>query len=279
MGPSNYTQNPIVRQALAVSFLPIYEFYTGPKLAELDAIRASAEVSRDGKFTFTGTNQGRINKAPAVYVWGIDRNGNLPPGPFTNRPNITFDAVVIVTLGPTHHLTAEVVDLANGNSTNLPSGSARIKGSTVSVTVPSSLLPSTGLPTSQYHFNTGQRMAVPQFRPPWRASHPSLPLRRWESWDDHVAAQMITPAAKRAAARGGCFVIFPAMLFARTPSVQPNHPFEGQRPDTQLRIRAFCPGIFAFLAVFRVVVEGGRMCPQVQSLQQLNPSMAEHPSA
>ena len=26
-----------------------------------------------------------------------------------------------------------------------------------------------------------------------------------------------------------------------------------QRPDTQLRIRGFCPGIFAFLAVFRVV--------------------------
>ena len=26
-----------------------------------------------------------------------------------------------------------------------------------------------------------------------------------------------------------------------------------QRPDTQLRIRAFCPGIFAFLAEFRGV--------------------------
>ena len=111
------------------------------------------ELSRNGKFTFTGTNQGRINTVPAVYVWGIDRNGNLPSGPFTNRPNIKFDAVVIVTLGPPRHLTAEVVDLAHGNSTNLPSGSARIKGSTVSVTVPSSLLPSTGLPTSQYHFN------------------------------------------------------------------------------------------------------------------------------
>ena len=98
-------------------------------LAELNAIRASAELSRNGKFTFTGTNQGRINTVPAVYVWGIDRNGNLPPGPFTNRPNIKFDAVVIVTLGPTRHLTAEVVDLAHGNSTNLPSGSARIKGS------------------------------------------------------------------------------------------------------------------------------------------------------
>src|SRR5208283_4441825 len=30
---------------------------------------------------------------------------------------------------------------------------------------------------------------------------------------------------------------------------------ENQRPNTQLRIRAFCPGTFAFLAVFRVVEE------------------------
>ena len=30
---------------------------------------------------------------------------------------------------------------------------------------------------------------------------------------------------------------------------------DNQRPNTQLRIRAFCPGTFAFLAVFRVVVD------------------------
>ncbi|MGZ3381912.1 MAG: hypothetical protein ACXVBB_16840, partial [Isosphaeraceae bacterium] len=29
--------------------------------------------------------------------------------------------------------------------------------------------------------------------------------------------------------------------------------YYNQRPNTQLRIRAFCPGTFAFLAVFRVV--------------------------
>ena len=86
-------------------------------------------------------------------MWGIDRNGNLPPGPFTDRPGIKFDAVVVVTLGPKHHLSAEVVDLASGASTDLRAGSAHIKGRTVSVTVPSSLLPSTGLPISQYHFN------------------------------------------------------------------------------------------------------------------------------
>jgi hypothetical protein len=154
IGAGGHQTHRLQRPSGIVSKAPhFYEFYTGPKLAELNAIKASAELSRNGKFTFTGTNQGLINKAPAVYVWGNDRNGNLPPGPFTNRPNIKFDAVVIVTLGPTHHLTAKVVDLANGNSTDLPAGTARIKGRTVSVTEPSSLLSSTGLPTSQYHFN------------------------------------------------------------------------------------------------------------------------------
>jgi hypothetical protein len=130
-----------------------YEFYTGPMLPELNAIRASAELSRNGKFTFTGTNQGRINEAPAVYVWGIDRNGHLPTGPFADRPGVTFDAVVIVTVGSKRQLTARVVDLASGRSTDLPSRSAHIRGSTLSVTVPGSLLPSTGLPSSEYRFN------------------------------------------------------------------------------------------------------------------------------
>ena len=75
-----------------------YQFYTGPKWAELNAVKASGELSPNGTFTFTGTNKGAIKKAPAVYVWGIDRNGNLPPGPFTDRPNVKFDALVIVSL-------------------------------------------------------------------------------------------------------------------------------------------------------------------------------------
>jgi hypothetical protein len=119
----------------------------------LNAVTASARLSSNGNFTFTGTNQGRINTAPAVYAWGIDRNGNLPAGPFLNRPNVKFDAVVVVALDSAHTLTARVMDLASGTTTPLAAGSARIHGRTVAVTVPASLLPSTGLAPAQYHFN------------------------------------------------------------------------------------------------------------------------------
>src|SRR5262249_11703401 len=111
-----------------------YEFYTGPKLAELNAVKASAQLSANGQnFTFTGTNKGRINKTPAVYVWGVDRSGNLSPGPFMNRPNIKFDAVVIVSLKTSSTPTVQVMDLTNGKVTDLPSGVASIHGKTVSV--------------------------------------------------------------------------------------------------------------------------------------------------
>jgi hypothetical protein len=131
-----------------------YQFYTGPKLSELNAVRASAELSSDGTtFTFTGTNQGRIDKAPAVYVWGIDRNGSLPAGPFTNRPDVKFDALVVVSLNSSLTPTAQVLDLATGTTTSLPSGSASVHGHTVTVSVASSLLPSTGLALSHYRFN------------------------------------------------------------------------------------------------------------------------------
>jgi hypothetical protein len=130
-----------------------YPFYKGPKLSELNAVKASGELSKNGNFTFTGTSQGRITKAPAVFVWGIDRSGNLPPGPFTDRPNVKFDALVVVTLNASHKPSTMVIDMANGTTTDLPSGSASIKGNTVSVNVPGSLLPSTGLAPSQYRFN------------------------------------------------------------------------------------------------------------------------------
>jgi hypothetical protein len=131
-----------------------YQFYTGPRLAELNALKASGELSADGgTFTFTGTNQGRINRASAVYVWGIDRSPNPTASPFEGRPNIQFDAVVIVRLDPSLTPTAQVKDLVTGATTDLPPGSATVSGRTVSVVVPASLLPSTGLPPSQYRFN------------------------------------------------------------------------------------------------------------------------------
>ena len=106
----------------------------------------------NGSFTFTGTNRGAINKRPAVYVWGIARSGSLPRGPFTGRPKIKFDALVIVTLRSSLTPTAQVVDLASNMMTNLAAGSASVHGRTVTVTVAGSLLPSTGLTPSHYRF-------------------------------------------------------------------------------------------------------------------------------
>jgi hypothetical protein len=130
-----------------------YNIYTGPKWAELNAVKASAELASNGTFRFTGTNAGAIKKGPAVYVWGIDRSGNLSPGPFTGRPNIKFDAVVVVSLDSALNATARVIDESSGVTTDLPAGSVNIRGRTITVTVAGSLLPSTGLAPSQYRFN------------------------------------------------------------------------------------------------------------------------------
>ncbi len=73
-----------------------YEDYKGPKLApvELRGGGRQASLKPDGKLPeFIGVNQGALDpKVAATYVFGIDRNGKLPTGPFNNRPDIRFDA-------------------------------------------------------------------------------------------------------------------------------------------------------------------------------------------
>ena len=60
---------------------------------------------------------------------------------------------MIVRLDSSLTPTAQVVDLVSGATTDLPAGSAHIQGRTVTVRVPGSLLPSTGLAPSQFRFN------------------------------------------------------------------------------------------------------------------------------
>jgi hypothetical protein len=143
----------LVRSGVVTKSPHFYSYYAGPKRPELNAVKASARLLVNGDFTFTGTNQGPIAEGPAVYVWGLDRNGNLPTGPFAGRPNIKFDALTIVQLDALLTPTAQVVDLVSGITTELPAGSARISGRKVTVTVSGSLLPSTGLEPVQFRFN------------------------------------------------------------------------------------------------------------------------------
>ena len=127
---------------------------SGRKLAQLNAVAAAGERLPNGNFEFVGVNQGAIDpKVPATYVFGIDRSGKLPAGPFPGRPDIRFDALVVVTLTPGKAPTATVTDLTTNTSTSLPSGSVLVRGQVIAVNVPGGLLPSTGLDPSQYHFN------------------------------------------------------------------------------------------------------------------------------
>jgi hypothetical protein len=137
----------------------------GPKQARLDAVAAAGELLPNGDFEFLGVNRGPIDSAAtATYVFGIDRSGKLPPGPFPNRPHIRFDALVVVRIAPGKAPTASVVDLASGKNSLMPSSCVRVFGNTVQVIVPGPMLPPTGLEPAHYRFNywPDEGMPVPQ---------------------------------------------------------------------------------------------------------------------
>ena len=142
------------RNGIVVKTPQFYEHYVGPKLAQLNAVAAAGERLPNGDFEFVGVNQGAIDpKVPATYVFGIDRSGKLPAGAFPGRPDIRFDALVVVTLTPGKAPTAIVTDLTTNKSTSLPRGSVLVRGQAIAVNVPGGLLPSTGLDPAQYRFN------------------------------------------------------------------------------------------------------------------------------
>jgi len=143
------------RNGVVVKAPHFYEDYVGPRLPQLNAVAAAGELLPNGNFVFVGVNQGAIDPAvPATYVFGVDRNGALPTGPFPDRPDIRFDALVVVKLVPGQATTATVLDLTGQNKpVALPAGTFFAAGHEVAVIVPGSALSSTGLPPSQYRFN------------------------------------------------------------------------------------------------------------------------------
>jgi uncharacterized protein (TIGR03118 family) len=144
-----------------------YEDYNGPKLDQLNAVAAAGELLPDGSFKFVGVNEGAIDpNVAATYVFGIDRNGKLPTGPFDKRPDIRFDALIEVSVTPGQATTASVIDLANHTFSILPQGSFSADGRVIAVNVPGSLLPSTGLPPSQFRFNYWPEDPDPSLKEP-----------------------------------------------------------------------------------------------------------------
>ena len=131
-----------------------YEDYVGPRLAQLNAVKATGELLRNGSFRLVGVNQGVIDpNVTATYVFGVDRSGHLPTGPFPGRPDIRFDATVVIKLTPGQSPTVTVTDLAKKTSTTLQNPDVQVSGRKIGVEIAGSLLPSTGLTPSHYRYN------------------------------------------------------------------------------------------------------------------------------
>ncbi|HWE38018.1 MAG TPA: hypothetical protein VG406_15715 [Isosphaeraceae bacterium] len=147
-----------------------YELFAGPQRAELDVVRASGRFVPGKGLVFTGTMAGRINRHPSdpsqssFYAIGINRGSSSAIAPFTNRPNVIFDAVVAVEVQP-QGISAILVDLTappGTAPTQLPAGSARVNGRQVQVTVDPALLPTPpgGVPLTQFTFNLWPRSSL-----------------------------------------------------------------------------------------------------------------------
>ncbi len=137
----------------SVKVARFYKYYTGAFRGELNATGSKAQVVGD-QLNLTGIVGGKIAAKPtsaareAFYYFGINRGGATGTGPFPGRPRINFDALVIV--GVTQQGSAAVVQTSGSSITSLDPSLLKLGTDNVKVSVPLSLLPTTGAPASQY---------------------------------------------------------------------------------------------------------------------------------
>jgi hypothetical protein len=147
-------------QAAAVTdppgdFLPLYE---GPQNGDLDVLKS--EVRYNGtSFVFDVMLNGLVGTTPgALYLWGINRGGAMGEAFPGIIDNVSFDWVLAVQPGAF----AVTVDLAGppGPPVPLADDAVVAAGNRLAVTVPASLLPSTGFGPSEYLVSFWPRSAL-----------------------------------------------------------------------------------------------------------------------
>jgi len=156
------TKHPLYQSAVGAQVLKVPTFdsaYTGEKRLDLDVIGANARLSSHQGFVLTGKVLGPINPSqPAIFAFLINRGGAGTPGPIQGHPMISYDSMVTVTDGPGGPV--GTVSLLNSHqqattTVALPSSSVQVNGSSVQLTVPARLLPSTVPP--------GTHLASPRY--------------------------------------------------------------------------------------------------------------------
>jgi hypothetical protein len=95
-------------------------------------------------------------------VFGIDRGAGARLGPaFASRPRIEPDALVTVTVGPYGRSnSATITDLTTGATQPLDPARIQVAGPVVRLLVPTSELPSEGLPVNKYRFAVWTRIQL-----------------------------------------------------------------------------------------------------------------------
>jgi hypothetical protein len=132
-----------------VSKVPMfYAGYSGPKRTNLDVVGANARAILGKEFVLVGKVLGPVDATEtAIYSFLINRGGASSPGPIEGRPEISYDAVVNVTTGMGGITGAVILLDAHGqakSTTMLATSAIHVMDTSVTVTVPASLLPSSG---------------------------------------------------------------------------------------------------------------------------------------
>ena len=134
-------------------FLPTF---TGPHGADLDVLSTTATLVGTN-LVLNATLAGAVGTTPGgLYVWGIDRGMGASTANFGSLglSNIIFDSVVIVNPDGT----GTVVLLSPSQvATPLAAGAISIAANQFTVTVPLSMLPSTGFTAANYTQNLWPR--------------------------------------------------------------------------------------------------------------------------
>jgi hypothetical protein len=130
-----------------------YAVFTGDKRAALDVVQATGEyTAATNTFTFSALMAGPIfSGQDNYYVWGIDRGG-ATNAPFPQEPNVKFNAVIEVEAEAEQTANASVT-LIPGATTPLDPSAVHIDGAKITVSVPASVLPSTGSAAAAYAWN------------------------------------------------------------------------------------------------------------------------------
>jgi hypothetical protein len=146
-------QNPLIDTKVGgpVNHAPrFYPLYKGAKQPDLHVLDQRNQYFFPGGFVFTASTVGAINSSQSsFYVFGINRGGATAPGPFPERPNIVFDAEIIIATSPDGF--TGTVELLNSkgqvtSSTSLFDSQITFSNNQVRVVVNASLLPSTSPP-------------------------------------------------------------------------------------------------------------------------------------